>query len=212
MPSMATKNNKGGKMVRKDLEKINKDMAKIETLIYTFASICIIVCIMLLNIGCTYQENVNRASYYSVEMDTQHYVNEFIAAAKKNNKDIVINDLVIQFQPDKFFKKPTEIGRCSRCKKSTDCTPEINIKQSWWLKQTTSDLNRREVIFHELGHCILYRDHKDTKDLAGYPISIMNAQQIGDNLYNETTISSYDTELFTFINPTAIGEENNGSK
>lgn len=35
---------------------------------------------------------------------------------------------------------------------------EIDISASWW-RQTTSPMEKMELVFHELGHCILRRGH-----------------------------------------------------
>ena len=193
-------------MRKQDLDKINSKMAKVETAIYSFALVCIATCILLLNIACTQERYDSHKSQLSIDSDLKPYVDAFISAGRINHKNIYINDLVVQFQPDDFFQKATEIGRCTQCRDNKNCTPIINIRFSWWIKKTTSELNKREVMFHELGHCVLNLPHNDKRDGGDYPVSVMNAYQIGDNLYNETTIGSYDTELFTGHNPTAIGE------
>jgi hypothetical protein len=48
----------------------------------------------------------------------------------------------------------------------------INIDLNWWINHTDKS-EREELIYHELGHCILYRMHNDKKDKYGNKQSIM---------------------------------------
>ena len=48
---------------------------------------------------------------------------------------------------------------------------EINIDPEFWA--IASDVEKEEVVFHELGHCILGRDHEETVLEEGIPKSIM---------------------------------------
>jgi hypothetical protein len=59
------------------------------------------------------------------------------------------------------------------------------------------DMLREYVIFHELGHCSLFRNHLETADEHGYCISIMSSG-LGDcrDNYITTTRSTYLDELF----------------
>ena len=53
---------------------------------------------------------------------------------------------------------------------------EIKINQKYW--NNASDMQREQLIFHELGHCILNRDHDDSHvDIQGFmcPNSIMRS-------------------------------------
>lgn len=78
---------------------------------------------------------------------------------------------------------------------------EVLIKESWW--KHASDTQKKLLVYHELGHCSLDRDHDEsTVDINGhhYKLSIMNpiipstysfiddARKTGylDELFNET--------------------------
>jgi hypothetical protein len=70
---------------------------------------------------------------------------------------------------------------------------EIFIDPEFW--RYASYFDKISVIFHELGHCDLNRDHNNSLDEFGYPISIMNATLVQLNPLN---ITDYINELFGF--------------
>ena len=172
-------------------------MYKIKILLYLFLTLCIIK----INVSCTVKKQEYRSSLLNVHPATQSYIDAFVLAGKINGKTVVIDDLIVMFSEDSFFYI-RELARCTRCTDMNACTPIIRIRMSWWNHKSITDLNKREVMFHELGHCILGLYHNTHKDETGYPVSVMYPYHIGDNLYNESTISSFDTELFTGRNPT----------
>lgn len=69
------------------------------------------------------------------------------------------------------------------CIKYTDGYKEIQINQTAW--NNYEEFNKEEVIFHELGHCILDRDH-DTNLITEYeiPKSIMYPYVL-DRVYDD---------------------------
>jgi len=79
---------------------------------------------------------------------------------------------------------------------------EIVIKSGFWNK--ISSTSRKNLIYHELGHCALNRGHLDTKH-KGYNISIMNSTMISD-FYLDNFENVILKELFT-SNPTNMIEE-----
>lgn len=48
---------------------------------------------------------------------------------------------------------------------------DVVIDLPYW--QASNDLEREYVVFHELGHCILFRAHQDASDTFGNCVSIM---------------------------------------
>ncbi len=74
---------------------------------------------------------------------------------------------------------------------------EIVIDEIFW--DQTSDLIREFVVFHELGHCYLFRDHNDQCTDAGIWGSIMRSGTLRGcrDLYNNTTREAYLDELFS---------------
>jgi len=86
-------------------------------------------------------------------------------------------------------------GRC-RSRNGKGVSVYLNT-QSWgWL----SDLGRELLLFHELGHCILRRKHRDETIQVGQiliPASIMNHEAFDENIYKEFK-QYFLEELFRF--------------
>lgn len=77
---------------------------------------------------------------------------------------------------------------------------EILIDTEAWNNTVTNYERQKVLIWHELGHCVLLRSHKDTK-YRGYNLSLMNSILISRNDYvrfeNTTYGEVYAKELFT---------------
>jgi hypothetical protein len=132
------------------------------------------------------------ASVVSIDDATQPYVSEFQDVGASQGRSIVITDLIVQFGETNV--KANEIGKCTV---GTDMTPTVTLSKPFW--DSVSNLDRRELVFHELGHCLLGLAHDD-RMVAGplglMPKSIMHTQHLGPALYNQTTESWYETDLF----------------
>lgn len=74
---------------------------------------------------------------------------------------------------------------------------EIVIDSEFW--QSASEEYREYIIFHELGHCYLFRDHDDTCLIDGIWSSIMRSGTVTGcrDFYNGRTRRYYINELFT---------------
>lgn len=80
--------------------------------------------------------------------------------------------------------------------------PAIILQKHYW--EDYSEDTREELLFHELGHCLLMRDHvettfKDASDLEA-PTSIMFSRVIPGAIY-VTNRNYYINELFTNAHP-----------
>ena len=80
------------------------------------------------------------------------------------------------------------LGTCYRASKL------VKINQTLWSRLTPGD--REELIFHELGHCILYRDHNLTT-VSGIPVSIMYPYHLGSIYTQPANYGGYLAELFS---------------
>lgn len=72
----------------------------------------------------------------------------------------------------------------------------VTVDQNYW--NHSSQLSREFVVFHELGHCVLDRDHRDAAFANGICRSIM-ASGLGDcfDAYNTINREYYLDELFS---------------
>lgn len=108
----------------------------------------------------------------------------------------VIDRLVIEFE-DMLGKKEWAFCECDG-----QGAPHIFISQAHWNNLT--ELGRENLIFHELGHCILNRDHVDRlveENGEMYPVSVMFPTTLSDELY-EKHRDYYLRELFLgAVNP-----------
>lgn len=71
----------------------------------------------------------------------------------------------------------------------------IIIDSEFWSR--ASDHFKEMIIFHELGHCVLDRDHREGQLDNGFCLSIMRSgEQPCRDVYNENTKEYYIEELF----------------
>lgn len=119
------------------------------------------------------------------------YVTEFEALSQQSGNPIQVTDLMIQF--GSLDSSSAERGECV----VGEGTPTITIDEDYW---NSSDENtRKTLIFHELGHCVLHREHLTGISSGGYPLSLMNAYTVSGYVYEAET-DYYNAELFTHEN------------
>jgi len=117
------------------------------------------------------------------------YVDAFFEEAKNRNINIALSDFDLTMR---FAVVDEFIGTCN----TGNVTIEID-RESW---RSFSNVNKEWLIFHELGHCILGRDHNNEKNDNGECRSVMN--ETINNLNCSTNLCSslwkdyYFDELF----------------
>lgn len=79
-----------------------------------------------------------------------------------------IGDMTIQFGSLQD-KDPGTVGVCTTY--DDDTIRDIVIDTKYW--NNVTDLQREELMFHELGHCVLNREHRNDALADGCPASIM---------------------------------------
>lgn len=124
-------------------------------------------------------------------------VNSFLVDAKAVGQDIEISDLVIEFGDQ--FANSLAAAQCDYGSETN--SPTITVRKSYW--DIITDTERQQLLYHELGHCILLRkNHRDARDFNGMPISIMNSCSCNFHpnqvlQYYSDHRSDYVVELFT---------------
>lgn len=75
--------------------------------------------------------------------------------------------------------------------------PAVAINRNYWRSATRWD--REALIFHELGHCLLYREHRDSLklDIDRCPKSLMHSDANFDTCFPKYR-EEYISELFTY--------------
>ena len=88
-----------------------------------------------------------------------------------------------------------EDGVVAQSSHSSENPKQIIIDATFW--ENTSDLAKEFVIFHELGHCYLARDHREGTHEDGTCLSIMRSgPDVCRDNYTPTKRSDYLDELF----------------
>ena len=87
---------------------------------------------------------------------------------------------------------PGVIGQCAHSEKEENT---VIIDKTYF--NSATDLEKEFVVFHELGHCVLNREHLDDADNQGNCISIMTSGTGACNInYTEATRKGLLDELF----------------
>jgi hypothetical protein len=111
------------------------------------------------------------------------YVYKFVQKAHSVFRAVDIVNLEVDFGDTSKIpvkeKGYIVIGYCELTKEG----PKIAVNQSWW--KSADDTQRELLIFHELGHCLLGRDHRDGTDygMGGDLVSIMNWAIPSEEMY-----------------------------
>ena len=108
-------------------------------------------------------------------------------------------DVIIDFNEmnvEGHISDIAERGIAGQCQTYTDGNKAVVIDETYWNR--SSDLKKEFIIFHELGHCILNREHHDEANENGSCVSIMNSGSAGCDLsYTEKTREAFFDELFS---------------
>jgi len=91
-------------------------------------------------------------------------------------------------------------GVAGTCSYGFRSPSHVTVDLPFW--ENSSFLSRELVVFHELGHCVLDRDHSEELTENGFCGSIMRSGT-GDcrTLYSQTNRDYYLDELFEVIRP-----------
>lgn len=134
---------------------------------------------ILLN-SCTYDH------YHIIPDEVEPFVNEFFQDAIRYGKNISLDDYVLNIS---FTNLNEADGRCH-----FDGN-KILIDSYFW--NNASQYNKRWLIYHELGHCILDRRHDDSSFPNGECKSIMRGGfDCSENNVSELWWDYYLDELF----------------
>jgi len=121
-------------------------MKKIFNYILTISLICI-------STSCVSKKELIRTHpiHKGVALQLQPYVDDFIKDSKGIVSPYDVYKITMGF---KKYNKSSIVGMCVK----SFFFREIDIDPTWW-ESNTSKLIREQLIFHELGHCVLNREH-----------------------------------------------------
>ncbi|UCG88025.1 MAG: hypothetical protein JSW71_05625 [Gemmatimonadota bacterium] len=116
---------------------------------------------------------------YDVPEDLQTHVDTFIAEAAIRGHEFTINNLIIEYDPELAF---STCGMCNSDSKSNDIQKVVKINPNCTIRYNEQI---ECLVFHELGHCFLGRQHNSDLLPNGDPKSIMIPNDF--NLYAPCT-------------------------
>ena len=138
------------------------------------------------------EENNPRPNVFQIDEALMPYLETFLAEADRRGLTFGNENLVME-----FGTAPKEAcGQCTIVENGGQRTIVIVQNSFCWLDVPIE--NREAIIFHELGHCLLVRNHREDKLPIGAPASIMYSQNEGP--YNPCI---YDLEGDNSCNKTA---------
>jgi hypothetical protein len=124
-----------------------------------------------------------------IDSRLQPYFEKFILEASQRGKTLNLDNLsgvIVEIGGSSI------VAQCTQYENNPD---EIKVDKTYWASAT--DSQKEFYIFHELGHCLLNRDHLNTTDKNGNCMSIMHGTSGACKfIYNESTRSTYLNELF----------------
>jgi hypothetical protein len=130
-----------------------------------------IVLVLFLMASC--MQPASEPVVYQIDADFLVYVKSFVEEAKKRGIVIKEENLII-----KFGNTPDDIcGQCKNPQNGGQRIITISQDADCWTQMPKE--NQEALVFHELGHCFLGRQHRDDLLPNGDPASIMNSQNNG---------------------------------
>ena len=159
-------------------------------------------CLLLTALACqedeaivNVEESPSSKSYANVSPQLWDYFQRFEEEAASRGFSIDLNNDNLEADIEEI----SEDYVAGTCTFHSQMPNRIIIDEGFWSQ--SSDLFREMVIFHELGHCVLYRGHREDAFGNGACVSIMRSGVDGcsDN-YRQNTRAYYLDELFGLTN------------
>ncbi|MBO3697200.1 hypothetical protein [Roseivirga sp. E12] len=153
---------------------------------------CLLIFSLIAFLGCDSQDDpVDPESYPGVDSRLWYFFDAFEREAKSRGIEVDLRASGLTGQIGNIDGANVAGG----CNFHSSRPNEIILDSTFW--STLSFLQREMIVFHELGHCVLYREHREAVDVTGRCLSIMRSGlgQCRDG-YSETTRDGYLNELF----------------
>jgi hypothetical protein len=131
--------------------------------------------------GCAKSADEHTAAV-QIDPAAAQYVARFEESAASYGRAVTVTDLVVEF--GEVEAVPGESGGARGvCSAATGQTPVVTLSREAW--DRSSDAEREELVFHELGHCLLGLTHEAGINSDGIPTSVMNPTEIGGAIYKQ---------------------------
>lgn len=137
---------------------------------------------------------VTYPSFPNVDPELQPYFFRFEEEGKKRGILVELEKAKIYGSVEKIYVQSNTI--LGFCQANTTSSKKIIIDIDFWNR--SSNLKKELIVFHELGHCYLNRDHNSEKLSNGTCKSIMRSGYDGCvDYYNDKTRERLIDELFS---------------
>ena len=168
----------------------------------------IIILLALLSIGCTTHNHkhitIEQYKYAYIDSKFNPIIQSFIYEARSRGHSVDLTNVSMTFSKIRSKKSNKTVGYCVRDPLGGII---IKINTSTWDK--FGPYQQEELIFHEMAHCLIGREHCSKVDQRG-PISIMYPRILKENYYKEYREELVD-ELFN-ISPECVGNDGNADE
>jgi len=125
-----------------------------------------------------------------IDNELQTYIDQFEDEALNRGLDINLAETGIH-----AFIQGIEGAIVGQCQHKEDEPNVILLDRNYWDNATEDE--KVLIVFHELGHCVLKKEHNDQKDANGFCLSIMHSSsQVCKIDFSPTERDSYFDELF----------------
>lgn len=114
-------------------------------------------------------ESTTNLQFANVDQALWPYYSAFEAEALIRGFEYDLNALRISGHIEEIHQENV----AGSCRYGSNIDNEVTIDQTFWNR--SSNLVREFVVFHELGHCVLLRDHDESVDAQGRCLSIMRS-------------------------------------
>jgi len=104
---------------------------------------------------------------YDVPEDLQIHIDSFLEEAAMRGHEFTINNLIIEYDPELSFER---CGTCNSDSELDNIQKVVKINPNCLI---TYNEQMEALVFHELGHCFLGRQHNSDLLPNGDPKSIM---------------------------------------
>lgn len=153
--------------------------------------ILVVLSFILFHYSCLTEFESFNGPYFNVEKDLWQYYEEFEKLAAERGLSIDLNELQVSAEISNIHNP----GVAGSCQFGSAINNHITIDQKFWTR--SNNLDREFVVFHELGHCVLLREHDEAANINGICLSIMRSGT-GNcrDAYNSQNKSYYIDELF----------------
>lgn len=142
--------------------------------------------------GCDKSDDfVDPEGYEDVDKRLWYYLGRFEEEAKSRGISIDLRALRLSGRIGNI----DGVNVAGGCNFHGEAPNEIVLDSTFW--STLSLIQREMIVFHELGHCVLYREHREAIHATGRCLSVMRSGLgLCRDGYNESTREDYLNELF----------------